>query len=183
MKYTNKDIVCDPSEILRKKSTEVSFPLSEEDSAIIYGLREYVKNSIDEELCEKYDLSPAVGIAAPQVGILKKMCVVYVEEDDQVLCDLMLINPKIIAYSTEKVYIENGEACLSIESEHTGIVERPAYIKVRYDGLDGEKLTVELSDFFAIAVQHEIDHLNGILYYDHIDQANPLKASANSYPL
>ncbi len=184
MIFTNKDLIIDPDPILRHKCAKVDFPLSDEDRNLYDGLREYVINSLDEELVVKYDLSPAVGIAAPQVGQNKQMCAIYIEnEEGKAICDIVLINPRIIAHSVEQTYLENGEACLSIRDEHPGIVHRYAYIKVRYQDLNGNTKVLELNDFMAVAFQHEIDHLNGILFYDHIDSKNPYKIKPNSFPL
>ncbi len=184
MIFTNKDILKDPHPLLREKCAKVEFPLSEEDKRLYDGLREYVINSLDEELCEKYDLSPAVGIAAPQVGALKQMCAVYIEDEDgKAVIDQVLINPRIIAHSVEKTFIDNGEACLSIPDEHKGIIQRYAYIKVRYQDINGNTKVMEQEDFFAVVFQHEIDHLSGILFYDHINEDAPFKAESNSYPL
>ena len=183
MKFTNKNIILDTDPNLRKKSALVEFPLSNEDLQTLIGLRQYVMNSIDEDMCEKYDLSPAVGIAAPQVGVMKRMCVVFIESEDGNNFDLSMINPRIMSHSTTTLYIENGEACLSIKDEHIGNIHRPNYIKVRYQDLNGNFLIIELDDFPSIAVQHEIDHLNGILYYDHISLENPLNVPKNSHPL
>lgn len=184
MIFTNNDLILDPNPILREKCEKVNFPLSEEDRRLYDGLREYVINSLDEELVEKYDLSPAVGIAAPQVGQTKQMCAIYIEnENGKAICDIVLINPRIIAHSVEQTYLENGEACLSIKDEHRGLIHRYSYIKVRYQDLEGNTKTVEVNDFMAVAFQHEIDHLNGILFYDHIDPVKPFKIKPNSFAL
>ncbi len=184
MIFTNKDLILDPNPILRQKCEKVEFPLTAEDRKLYDGLREYVINSLNEELVEKYDLSPAVGIAAPQVGHTKQMCAIYIEnEEGKIICDIVLINPRIIAHSVEQTYIENGEACLSIRDEHPGLVHRYAYIKVRYQDLEGNIKTLEVNDFMAIAFQHEIDHLNGVLFYDHINQENPYQVKPNSFAL
>ena len=71
-----KDIIREGNPLLNEKSTDVELPLSIEDEDILNDMIEYIDNSIDEEIAEKYDLRPAVGIAAPQIGILKKMIVI-----------------------------------------------------------------------------------------------------------
>lgn len=181
MKYTNKNLIKDPNVILREKSKLVELPLTQENIDILNGLTEYVKNSVDEQLCEKYDLSPAVGIAAVQVGILKQLCVVYLtDENGNPEVNLQLINPKIIAHSVSKFYLSDGEACLSIDEKHPGFINRYNYIKVKHYSIEGKELISEFKDFCAIAVQHEIDHLNGILYYDHINKNNPFEIESDS---
>lgn len=182
MKYTNKNLVMDSSTSLREKSVPVTFPMSENDLECLIGLREYVINSLDDELVEKFDLSPAVGLAAPQIGVNKKMAVVYIEYEKGV-DDICLINPKIVAHSSELTYVDGGEACLSVKEQYDAIIERYQYIKVKYQDTKGEIKTLEASGFTAIAIQHEIDHLNGILFYDHINKKNPYTPSNNSFPV
>lgn len=180
---TGKDIVIDPNPILRTKCEPVTFPMDAKLKAIAKEMRQYIINSLDEELCEKYDLLPAVGIAAPQINVNARMCCVYIEVDNDDPIDLTMINPKIIAYSNELIYLENGEACLSIKKDHPGYVMRPSYIKVKYYDVEGNEHTHEAYDFEAIAIQHEIDHLNGILFYDHINNQDPFMQKPNSFPL
>ena len=76
-----KDIIREGNPLLREKSTEVNLPLSKEDEDILISMIEYIDNSIDEEIATKYDLRAAVGIAAPQIGILKKMFVIYLIDE------------------------------------------------------------------------------------------------------
>lgn len=171
---SNKDILNDKNSLLREKSELVKFPLSKDDKTLINDMMEYVKNSVDEQLCEKYDLSPAVGLAAPQVGVLKQICTIFVkgyEEEEYYEEDfeLVLINPKIIAHSTATTNIEDGESCLSVPIKRDGLTPRYAYIKVRYFDIKGNMKTIELEDFEAIVVQHEMDHLRGVLYFDYYD--------------
>ena len=184
---TGKDIVIDPNPILRTKCDKVTFPISEELKETAKEMRQHIINSLDEELCEKYDLTPAVGLAAPQINLNAQLCCVYITgEDDEgnvETIDLTMLNPRIMAYSEEKVYLEQGEACLSIKEKHEGYVPRHAYIKVKYYDLDGQEHIHEAYDFEAIAIQHEIDHLNGILFYDHINKQNPFAKIPNSFGL
>ncbi len=179
-----KDIVIDPNPILRTRCDQVTFPLNNNLKQTIINMREYIINSINPEISEKYDLQPAVGIAAPQINVNARMCCIYIEDEEHnPIIDLMMINPQIIAHSVSNIYLESGEACLSIKDEHPGYVHRPDYIKVRYNDLDGNVCEIKAYDFIAIAIQHEIDHLNGILFYDHIDKDNPYKIIPNSQPL
>ena len=176
MKFNNKDIVIDPNEILRTKCEEVKFPLTKEDREIMMGLHDYVKYSTDEKKAKKYDLWPAVGIAAPQVGILKQMCVVYIiDEDNEPIADLKMINPEIIKESKEIIYIEDGEGCLSIKDEHEGYVPRKNKVTVKYYDINGKEKIVEAEGFIARVIQHEVDHLDGILFIDRMTPAQKLK--------
>ncbi len=184
MKYTNKNILPDTDPVLREKSKNYEFPLSKEEKEELNGLLEYVKNSINEELADKYDLSPAVGLAAPQVGILKKGFAIYVaDEDGDYEFSQIFVNPKLMAYSNETIFIDNGEACLSVTEEHKGIVPRPYYIKMKYYDLEGNEYIEEFDQFLSIAIQHEYDHLFGKLFYDRINKEFPFKVPENSHPL
>jgi len=175
MKYNAENIIIDPNEILRTKCDEVKFPLTKEDREIMKGLHDYVKFSTDEKKAKKYNLWPAVGIAAPQIGITKQMCVVYIADEDEIIADLRMINPKIIRESLETTYIEDGEGCLSIKEEYPGFVLRKNEIIVEYYDINNNKKQYHATGFIAVAIQHELDHLNGILFYDHIDKLNPQK--------
>ncbi len=183
MKYTNKNVLPDTHEVLRQKAVEYTFPLTTEEKEELSGLLEYVKNSIDEELAQKYDLSPAVGLAAPQVGISKRGFAIFVEDEEGNNFSQIFVNPKLIAYSEEMTYIENGEACLSVIDEHKGIVPRQNYIKLKYFDLDGVEYIEEFEHFLSIAIQHEYDHLDGKLFYDRINSENPFKIPNNSFPI
>lgn len=184
MKFTNKNIIKDDNPVLREKCEPYTLPLQSNEVEELEGLLEYVKNSIDEDLAKKYDLSAAVGIASPQVGIKKCGFAIFIEaEDSEESFEIIMVNPKIMAYSVETTYIDGGEACLSVVDEHNGLIHRPAYIKVKYVDIHGETKVEEFYDFLAVAIQHEMDHLNGILFYDHINQKNPNFVPKNSYPL
>lgn len=176
---TTDNIIKDPNPLLRQKSKKVNFPLSQEDQELITLLYEYVIQSTDPELAEKYNLQPAVGIAAPQIGILKQMCAVVVGEYDNEgelikTNEYVLVNPVILSKSTRQAALREGEGCLSIKEEHPGLVYRSEKIKVRaYDGLTQQMVTFSATGYLAIVIQHEIDHLNGILFYDRINEGNP----------
>lgn len=175
MKLTSADIILDSDPLLRTKSEKVSLPLNEEDKELLEAMLTYVRNSLDEEIAEKEDLQPAVGIAAIQVGIPKQMIVVVVPEEDGVQ-EVAMVNPRIVSESVQNAYLDNGEGCLSVKDEHEGHVFRHARIKVRgYDLIRDENTTIQAEGYFAIALQHEIDHLSGKLFYDHIDPNNPWK--------
>lgn len=183
-RLTNKDLVTDPSPILRKRLAKVEFPLSNEYREKLVQMRQYVVDSYDEELVEKYDLTPSVGIAANQVGLDARMVVLYIEDGEGgVELDIAMINPVTLSSSAEQSYLEAGEGCLSVPSRPEGYVYRARKIKVRYFDPDGEKHVIELDNFPSIAVQHEMDHLNGILYSDKIDKTNPFIEKPGAYVL
>ena len=170
-----KDIIDEKDKRLRTISKEVTFPLSDDDKKHIKDMLEYLTNSQIEELSEKYDLRPGMGLSAIQLGIPKRYFVVVNEYDEGKFENYVIINPKIISNSEEKIYVELGEGCLSVNREVDGIV--PRYARVTVEGYDeeGNKIKVRAREELAIAFQHEIDHLNGILFYDHIDKKNPYK--------
>lgn len=176
MKITSKDIILDTDERMRKSSEPVKLPLSNEDKELLQAMLDYVRNSQDDEIAKADDLQPAVGIAAVQVGVLKQMIAVVIPYEDGV-DEVALANPKIISESVQNAYLENGEGCLSVKEEHPGHVFRHARIKVRgYDLIQDKNVTISAEGYYAIALQHEIDHLSGILFYDHIDAKNPWKS-------
>ena len=111
-----------------------------------------------------------VGLAAPQVGISKRLVVIDVEQDEEggkPGNPLYLVNPEIIWCSEEKVC--GPEGCLSVPDQRAE-VERFAAVKVRYFTPEGEEKELEAEGFLAVAVQHELDHLDGILYIDRISR-------------
>lgn len=175
MKLDNSNIILDTDPRIREKSQKVDLPLSPEDEELLNAMLTYVRHSQDDALCEAENLSPAVGIAAIQVGVPKAMLAVVVPEEDQVY-EAALVNPKIISNSVQPAYLENGEGCLSVHDAHEGHVFRSARIKVRgYDLIQNKNVVISAQGYYAIALQHEIDHLSGILFYDRIDPADPWK--------
>ena len=170
-----KEILDEKDKRLRLVSKEVSFPLTQKDKDLINTMIEYLRNSQIEELAEKYDLRPGMGMAAIQLGVAKRYFVVVDEVSEGVFEDYILINPKIISNSVEKIYVELGEGCLSVNRPVEGIVPRYARVTVEAYDLGGRKIHVRAREELAIAMQHELDHLNGIMFTDHIDKNNPYK--------
>ena len=170
-----KDILDEKDKRLHEKSDEVVFPLSDEDKKTIKDIIELLTNSQIPELAEKYDLRPGMGLAAIQLGIKKRYFVVVHEYDEGKFDNYVIINPKIISTSEEMIYVGEGEGCLSINRATCGIVPRHARITLEAYDEDGNKIRVRGREELAIAFQHEIDHLNGILFVDRIDKKNPFK--------
>lgn len=169
------DVLFDTDPKLRKLSDPIQFPIDSKLIDLGKKMLEHVKASLDEELSERYKLRGAVGIAAPQLGVLKAMVALHV--DDETLISMVLVNPKIIAHSERLCALKNGEACLSVvEGSHEGIVHRYHKIKVKaYNLLEEKEMIIEFKGYQSIVVQHELDHLKGVLYYDHIDKNDPWK--------
>lgn len=180
---TMKDVIREGHETLRKVATEVTIPLTDEDISTGNQLLEYVKNSQEPEVAEKYELRPGVGLAAPQINISKRIIAVHATDLEDKLYSYVLFNPKIISHSVEKTFLPGGEGCLSIDREIPGLVPRYSRITIRAFGIDGNEIKLRLSGFAAIVFQHEIDHLNGILFFDHINKKNPLEVPEDIQPL
>jgi peptide deformylase len=176
-------IVKDNIASLRQKSAPVILPLSSENKALLDEMLRYLKDSQDEAYREKHPACrEGVGLAAPQVGHNLRMLVIYYPARDQeegkeaTYIQYELVNPRIIVNSIRKCYIESGEGCLSVDAEHPGYVYRDFKIIVdAYNALTGKQEKITARGFDAIVLQHEIDHLDGVLFYDHIDPKNPMK--------
>ena len=175
MKLPNITILDEVDKRLRKKSSEVTFPLSTKDKQNIEDMITYLKMSQIPEYEEEYDLRAGMGLAYIQIGIPKRIFVIVEELEDEYFKDYIIINPKIISHSEEMIYVGEGEGCLSINREVEGIVPRFARVTIEYLDLDGNTKRIRVREDIAIAFQHEIDHLNGILFIDHIDPKNPYK--------
>jgi len=178
-----KDILDEKNKILRTVSKEVEFPLNEEDIKTIDEMIEYLTNSQIEPLAEKYNLRPGMGLAAIQLGIPKRYLTIVHEVDEGEFDNYVVINPKIVSFSSEKIYVEDGEGCLSVNRETEGIVPRHARITVEGYDINGNKISIRAREELSIAFQHEIDHLNGILFIDHIDKKNPYKDQNKYRPI
>lgn len=180
----NRDtIIKEGNPILREKSKDVVFPLSSANKSLINRMEKYLIESNDEELAQKNNLEPAVGIAAPQVGSnLNIFLLLYEDENDNVYVEKYL-NPKITNRSKELSFLNNGEGCLSIPNKREGYVHRNKEIEVEYYNEKGDKFKEKFDSFYAIAFQHEYDHLQGILYFDYINQEKPFEVKENAEEL
>lgn len=180
---TMDDIIRDGHPTLRLVAKEVPMPPTEEDKKILQSLLEYVINSQNPEMAKKYNLRPGIGLAAPQINVSKRMLAVHVTDEKGELHSYALFNPKILSHSVEKTYLTSGEGCLSVDESIPGYVPRYARITVKGYNLDGEEVKLRLKGIVAVVMQHEIDHLNGIMFYDHIDKDNPFKPIENAIPI
>ena len=174
------NIVKDTSKSLRQKCEPIPQPVSEEDIAFVNDMAEYLLLSQDEEARKKYNLREGVGLAAPQIGRNVKALVVHFSSEDEdgneVIIDHRLINPRIISESVKLCYLSGGEGCLSVDKEHEGYIYR--HYKIIVDAFDATKrkqVKITARGYEAIVLQHEIDHLGGVLFYDHIDKNDPFK--------
>ncbi|MEK5211277.1 peptide deformylase [Bacillus sp. FSL R5-0603] len=177
---TMENIVRDGNPALRETAEPVELPPTDAEKQQLADMIEFVKNSQNPELAEKYKLRPGVGLAAPQINIKKRMIAVHAEDASGKLYSYALFNPKIVSHSVEKSYLTSGEGCLSVDEAIPGYVPRYARIRVKGTTLEGENIDIRLKGFPAIVFQHEIDHLNGVMFYDHIDKENPFKEPENA---
>ncbi|WP_423189608.1 peptide deformylase [Alkalibacterium sp. f15] len=175
---TMKDVIREGHPTLRKVAKKIAIPLNQEEEKLGNEMLEFLINSQDPEIAEKYELRPGVGIAAPQVDVSKRIIAVHVPSDDPEATEpefsTVLVNPRIISHSVQQTCLPEGEGCLSVDREIPGYVPRHKRIRIEYFDLEGNKQKKRLTDFSAIVVQHEIDHLNGVMFFDRIDPDNPL---------
>ena len=170
-----KDILDEKDKRLRQISKEVEFPLTKKDKELTDKMIEYLHNSQIDELAEKYDLRPGMGLSAIQLGVAKRYFVVVHEYEEGKFDNYIVINPKIISNSVEKIYVSDGEGCLSVNRPVPGIIPRYARVTIEGYDMEGRKIHIRAREDLAICFQHEIDHLNGIIFVDHIDPKNPFK--------
>ena len=174
--FNECDILDDrKSKLLRKVSDEVKFPMLDEDISLMNNMIMYLRLSQDEEYATKNNIRAGMGLSAVQLGVLKRFFVISYKKEDGTFDEYKVVNPKIISNSEELIYVEEGEGCLSINRYVEGIVPRSARVSVEYYDEFGNKKTVRVREEMAVAFQHEIDHLNGILFPDRIDKKDPFK--------
>ncbi len=117
-----------------------------------------------------------VGLAAIQIGLLKRMFCVYLDQGDGDVFQVQLVNPKIIETSLKKCALSGGEGCLSVDKDRHGLVHRYYKVKITgFDALSNQDVVITARGYLAVILQHEYDHLDGIFYYDRIDKKNPDK--------
>ena len=178
-----KDIIREGNPTLRAVAEEVSFPLSDQDIILGEKMMQFLKHSQDPVMAEKLGLRGGVGLAAPQLDISKRIIAVLVPniteegETPQEAYDLQAVmyNPKIVSHSVQDAALGEGEGCLSVDRSVPGYVIRHARVTVDYFDKDGEKHRIKLKGYNSIVVQHEIDHLNGIMFYDRINEKDPFE--------
>lgn len=175
MKLPNIKILDESDKRLHQVSEEVTFPLDEKTKQTIYDALDYLEMSQNEELAEKYDLRAGMGLSFCQIGIMKRIFVVSEDFGDGTFGRYIVINPKVISHSEELIYVGEGEGCLSVNRPTTGIVPRYARMKLRAYDEHGDEYEIRVREEIAIAFQHELDHLDGIIFTDKIDNKNPFK--------
>ena len=169
------DILDETDSHLRAPNKDVTFPLSKEKKKLINDMLEHLYYSQIEKYAKKYNLRPGMGLAAPQLGVNEKFFVVCHEETENNFKNYVIINPQMVSHSEELIYASEGEGCLSVNRPVEGIV--PRYARATFIGydIDGNEIKYRVREELSIAFQHELDHLNGILFVDHIDPNDPYK--------
>tara|TARA_A100001015_G_C15028070_1_gene731590 strand:+ start:1949 stop:2473 length:525 start_codon:yes stop_codon:yes gene_type:complete len=151
---TERKIIIEPDPILRKKSDDLK--------KVDNDLRKLL-----DDMLETMYAAPGIGLAAVQLGILKRLIVIDVSKDKDKKNPLFLINPEIIFKSDETSVFEEG--CLSLPG-YFAEIERPAQCQIKYIDYYGKKKELNASGLLATCIQHEIDHLNGILFIDYLSK-------------
>ncbi len=147
-------IITIPDPVLRKKALAVE------------RVDQALSKLAQDMLATMYD-APGVGLAAPQIGISRRLIVMDPSRDEEAEQPLIMVNPVILERSTDLRLHEEG--CLSIP-EITAEIERPAVTRVRYIDIDGKPQETSLEGIWSTVVQHEIDHLNGVLFIDYLSR-------------
>ena len=149
-----RKILIEPDPILRKKSTNIEKVDNE------------LKKLMNDMLETMYE-APGIGLAAVQIGILKRVIVIDVSKENEKKTPLFLINPEIVLKSQNTSIYEEG--CLSLPG-HFAEIERPAECHLNYIDYNGKKQNLKASGILATCIQHEIDHLNGKLFIDYLSK-------------
>ena len=151
---TKREIIIEPDIILRKKS--VTLEKVDDD------LRKLM-----DDMLETMYAAPGIGLACVQIGILKRLIVIDVSKDKEKKSPLFLINPEIISKSSSTSVYEEG--CLSLPG-YFAEIERPAECQIKYIDYNGKKKEMKAGGLLATCIQHEVDHLNGILFIDYLSK-------------
>lgn len=169
------DIIREGDPILRTVTEPVSIPPTEEDREEMAAMMQFLKNSQDPELSKKYKLRPGVGLSANQIGLNKRMFAALLSDDEGNDREVALFNPKIISHSAAMTYLPESEGCLSVDRAIQGFVPRYEKVQLKAYDAEGKELKLRFKGYDAIVMQHEMDHLNGIMFYDRINKEHPFK--------
>ena len=178
------DIIREGNPTLRAVAEDVTFPLSDQEIILGEKMMQFLNHSQDPVMAEKLGLRGGVGLAAPQLDISKRIIAVLVPNPEDAdgnppkeaySLQEVMYNPKVVAHSVQDAALGDGEGCLSVDRNVPGYVVRHARVTVEYFTKDGEKKRIKLKGYNSIVVQHEIDHTNGIMFYDRINPNNPFE--------
>ena len=149
-----RKILIEPDPILRKKCE----PLEMVDDNVI---------NLMKDMLQTMYAAPGIGLAAVQIGILKRLIVIDISKDEKKKAPLFLINPEIIKKSDDTSIYEEG--CLSLPGQFAEI-ERPAECFLKYIDLNGQEKELKAKGLLSTCIQHEVDHLNGVLFIDYLSK-------------
>ncbi len=149
-----RPIITLPDTMLRQKSEAV------------VSVDASIRTLLDDMIETMYD-APGIGLAGVQVGVTKRLVVLDVARKEDSPQPMFLVNPEIVSLSEDHIIYEEG--CLSIPDYYEE-VERPERVRIRFRDRDGAECEMEADGLLAIAIQHEIDHLDGVLFIDHISR-------------
>jgi len=149
-----KQILIIPDPLLRKVSEPVN------------SINTEIKNLMDDMLETMY-AAPGIGLAAVQIGVLKRIIVIDLSKEGEKKNPLFIVNPEITFKSNELISYEEG--CLSIPNQFAE-VKRPSSCKVNFLDYNGKKKEINADGLLATCIQHEVDHLDGILFIDHLSK-------------
>ncbi|WP_368403589.1 peptide deformylase [Streptococcus parasanguinis] len=178
------DIIREGNPTLRAVAEDVTFPLSDQEIILGEKMMQFLHHSQDPVMAEKLGLRGGVGLAAPQLDISKRIIAVLVPNPEDAdgnppkeaySLQEVMYNPKVVAHSVQDAALGDGEGCLSVDRNVPGYVVRHARVTVEYFTKEGEKKRIKLKGYNSIVVQHEIDHTNGIMFYDRINPNNPFE--------
>jgi peptide deformylase len=149
-----REILVVPDPVLKQVSAPVA--------AVDDGLR-----ALMDDMLETMYAAPGIGLAAIQIGVPKRVIVMDIARQDEPKAPRYFVNPQILWASEETVPYEEG--CLSVPEIYDE-VERPARVKLRYLNYQGETIEEEADGLYAVCIQHEMDHLDGVLFIDHLSR-------------
>lgn len=159
-----RKLIIYPDPILKVECEKVKLPLSEEDKELLNDMYTFVKDPSNN----------ACGLAAPQFGVSKRMFVARVKFCNEVF-NVKMVNPVIMPVSGKKYFVPDGESCLSEPEEGKVLVPRHnEIILMGYDAITNKNIRLRLRGFTAAVVQHELDHLDGILLHDYKETENEI---------
>jgi peptide deformylase len=141
-------------------------PVLKQVSAPVAAVDDDLRALMDDMLETMY-AAPGIGLAAIQIGVAKRVIVMDIARQDEPRAPRYFVNPEILWASEETLPYEEG--CLSVPEIYDE-VERPAQVKLRYLNYQGETVEEDAEGLFAVCIQHEMDHLDGVLFIDHLSR-------------
>ena len=148
------------------KLYEYPHPILKKKAVRVETVDDDLRRFLDDMLETMYE-SNGCGLAAPQVGVSQRIVVIDIAHEDEEPQPIYMVNPEIVWKSEETKVCEEG--CLSVPGQRAE-VERPAAVKIKYLDYNGKEQLLNADDFLAVAAQHELDHLDGVLYIDHLSR-------------